>query len=344
VLKQPYDTKTVSVDFAPLLGTSGAIVSQVLSITDEGNVTSVFSTASIIGETVVRWRITGGVDGELVASTVQVETSQGTIREAVCMVEVIDHQIISGTAFEAASAFNWDDITGVIGRWDFNDFSNVLIGGDELFGQIGGSISRVKDLSGSGLDADLIQSLDSWRPTIVDDEGLHVAEFDGTDDRLLGAWLTGNVVQPFTMIFVVKATSLAATVPRYMWDGIASGAEAQLRLADGTSELIMDAGTDMTGDFFNVNVTRIISCVYNGAGSSLFVNGGNQQAFGNVGTQALGGMTLGADRLTAAFFRGYVKYGVVLDGVVSVDDHNAIGEWLANRYGIVWTEAPPAVP
>jgi len=315
-------------------------VSQVLSITDEGNVTSVFSTASIIGETVVRWRITGGVDGELVASTVQVETSQGTIREAVCIVEVIDHQIISGEVFSPVSSFNWDDFDNQLSRWDLNDLSSVLVGDDELGGQLGESISRVNDISGSGLECNLLQPLDARRPTIVDDEGLHVASFDGTDDWMVGTWLSGNVAQPFTVIAVIKATN---NTSRQVWDGIASGAQAQLRL-NSSSEIEMDAGTSLVGDFFNVNVTRIVTTVYNGTESALFVNGNNQQVVGDVGTQALGGIQMGSDRLTTSFYRGYLKYVVVLDGVVSVDDHNAIGEWLANRYGIGWTEAPPAVP
>jgi len=343
IKKQPESVVSVQVDFRPLLSATGEL-STIEDIEDVNSVISDINSASIVANrvdarnTLVRWRIAKGTDGDLARVIVKAVTTQGTKRHATCVVDVIDDEV-APAGDDSDDVEVWDDINNVVARYDFNDLSEVLIDdgdGGETQGVLDGAIWRVVDQSGNGNH--LIQNTLSKRPLIKDEGGLHAAWFDGINDVLQLTTFSGWAgTQPFTVIGVFKFDVVAAGDT--IFDSAATGAVSQLKFANAGAVQIMAAPDEVqtpAGSISILSVANTHSVIFDAEDSILLVNGGSNllPSGGDPGNNPMLGLKVGANRAESEFMAGYCKYLVVISGVVDVNQHNAIGEWLAARFSI----------
>lgn len=166
--------------------------------------------------------------------------------------------------------------------------------------------------------------------------GKPTVRFDGTNDfmtRTFGAALT----QPNT-IFVVH--SYSGNANNYVYDGV-----------DGSNRHAMGQGviTPLNPQIYAGNgigqiqsppsPVQIWSCVYNAASGNFYKPSTGSNAVGDTGTQAMGGITLGARFTTISdFLTGDITELLVFNSSLSLSDQNCVGNYLEAKYALTYVD------
>lgn len=200
----------------------------------------------------------------------------------------------------------------------------------------GDVVGRWEDLSAN---ADHInQAVVADKPTLQNGagdliNGHPVIRFDGAGDVLLGPFTTGGVMNQPNTIFVIVMHDTGVGPDHFMDDdtvalsmraGIAAGnlwnIYAGVSLADGAADA-------------NWHIWTIL---YNGAASQYWHEGVSKAA-GNAGANVPNGLCLGA-QVASNFWDGDIAEAILYDSNLSNADKNQIGQYLATRYGLSWTD------
>ena len=78
----------------------------------------------------------------------------------------------------------------------------------------------------------------------------------------------------------------------------------------------------------------------NGASSGLWANGVSK-ASGNAGTKVMDGLTVGTASGGTLPWKGYVGQRLIYTSNLSDADKNQVGQYLADYYGLTWTDINP---
>jgi hypothetical protein len=232
------------------------------------------------------------------------------------------------------------------GWWDFSDSSKVTT--------VSGGISSIADKSGLGYS--LTQATSSNRPSYqtAAQNGLNVARFDGTNDRLARSAFTSGVAnnQPCMSLFVVRkplsvgfamysfsVTGASSSVNRML---MATGVSANKdRIAgrglDTDTEQSVDSSANDTAatwrmqegvwDFDNAKLTQYMDGTKDG----------EELSFGtgvNAANTSPNQMVIGCSNLGTGFFSGDIGEVILVAGVLSDRDRWMIEGYLAHKWGI----------
>lgn len=182
------------------------------------------------------------------------------------------------------------------------------------------------DLSGNGRH--LSQATESARPTQVIRWGCPVLSFDG-GDWVRGAFGT-TLTQPTTIYSVWESTGTTGAV----YDGDGAGNRNLLFLRLTNAEIRPGAESQVICGTF-VQDTVYASCViYNGASSAGYTksNFATAEATGNMGSQVLDGMTVGAFYDDSNRLTGYVGEVILFAGAHDASARKLVGDYLTARY------------
>lgn len=201
--------------------------------------------------------------------------------------------------------------------------------------KISGKVSNWADSSGN--NNDLFQLTASKRPIFTasdaDFNNLPVITFDGVDDLLVtNTFSGGKMIQPNTVFLVARWD--ATTNGTSMMDGIAAGNRASYKTTNGNHSLLVTALVEYENADTNAHIFTI---EWNGASSKFFEDGGTSLS-NNPGNHSLTGITLGAQYDGSGPGEVTIAEVIIYDGLLSTTDQNTIGNELATRYGLSYTD------
>jgi len=172
--------------------------------------------------------------------------------------------------------------------------------------------------------------------------GHPVVRFDGINDYLQGAFTTGGAMaQPNTMFAVAKLDAIAVNddADHYILMGDDIGNRDALLADNNTAPdtWIIYADTKLVGSASDSN-WNIWSALFNGVVSQFWHNGISEAGSGNAGAESIDGLTVGAYFTGAAPWDGDVIEIILYDANLSNADKNTIGNYLATRYALAYTD------
>jgi hypothetical protein len=188
----------------------------------------------------------------------------------------------------------------------------------------GQSVARIDDLSGNGHH--LTQSTAGSRPLYKTSGGLHWLEFDGTDDEMSPA--SFSMTLPFTNVL---ALSTDVAVLRYAMNGVWGA----VGLTDTGVFWMYNGGADVRtgGPAHATGTPGIVNGGFNGASSTIRVDGASYSLSGDPGSDNMTTLVIGA-RAGVSYFDGKL-YGCILkDALLTSDENTAVEGWLAQKAGI----------
>lgn len=142
--------------------------------------------------------------------------------------------------------------------------------------------------------------------------------------------LFGPLPQPLTVYAVLEATSIAG-VQRTIFDGV-DGTNRVRAFTVSTTSRTVNAGTALTGSTPTTSM-EAWAVVYNGASSALYVaNFATAALSGAAGSNAMGGLTVGADVAGGNAFVGYIWELLLYSGAHDAATRAQIAGYLNARY------------
>lgn len=207
---------------------------------------------------------------------------------------------INGISVSTSSTINGisgvDEVNGIeiAGGGGFTPPAGTFVWfkADELALSNSDPVSSWPDDSGAGNDA--VQASGTLQPIYLTNlqNSLPGVRFDGSNDYLQSAAFGASETQPntFHMVAAVKNTG----ADTYIADGNASGRH-MVYFTQANSAMNAFAGGFLSGTAAAIGDTAAhqITVVFDGASSEVFVDGVSQGT-GNVGSQTMDGVTLGA--------------------------------------------------
>jgi hypothetical protein len=198
-----------------------------------------------------------------------------------------------------------------------------------------------EDQSGNGRDLDRIVGT---APNLETDElnGQPVVEFNNNGAIWDDSTSWGNISQANT-VFVVTRVDSAGTGD-YVFDS--SSSAGRNALFAGQSSNLTDwqvfAGNVMDSEPYETGLYQVHSVTFDGDMSSHFIDGG-LAAYGDVGSQSLAGLILGARFSGTVQLDGAIAEVIVYDGALGYQDRIAVEQYLGAKYGIPIVPEPASV-
>ena len=203
----------------------------------------------------------------------------------------------------------------VVGRWE-----DLTANADHVNQAVAGSKPTLQNAAGDLLN------------------GQPVVRIDAVDDYLQGAFTTGGAMaQPYT-IFVVAQTSATGAANHYLFDGD-DGVNRAVIFNDGAfggGDFSFYAGVVQHGGAEDAN-WHIWTAFFNGATSSLW-NGGVVEVAADPGANGMDGITVGAKNDGTSPWDGDITEIIIYDLNLSDADKNQVGQYLAARYSLTYTD------
>ena len=186
-----------------------------------------------------------------------------------------------------------------------------------------------EDESGTGDDP--TQGTADLRPTYQTGElnSLPVVRYDASNDRLVVALAT-DLVQPITQFGVVKIGADTATNRQI--DGGDTGATRCVTFINGGNWELF-AGTLLSGAAISADTWYYFIALFNGASSSLRVNG-SEVLSGDAGAQDHGGYSIGSAFDGSAVWQSdFAEYGIQ-DGAISAGEITSLEAYIVDKYAL----------
>jgi hypothetical protein len=263
----------------------------------------------------------GAVAGTGPYTSVITPTATGTVTVQVEANKVTDAALNNN---EASNTFSilyinakvWVDFSDITTLYQTNDTSTPITAD-------GQSIGYAADKSGTGNH--VLQATAGSRPTYKTNiqNGLSAALGDGGD------WLRAsftNLAQPNTIFLVIKNPAAGT---ENIFDGGGGGREVLYHTA---TNIRWFAGSDRDTGVAVTTTTHSMAILFSGASSVLRRNGAQIDAF-NVGTNALGGITLMSSSSGSSGLAGYMMEIIVCNADLSTPVMQAIEAYLATKWG-----------
>lgn len=175
--------------------------------------------------------------------------------------------------------------------------------------------------------------------------GHPVIRFDGIDDAIEGPFTTGGIMNQPNTLFFVCALAVAAVndgVYRYCYDGddAANRHSFYTDTVPNPDKWAAYAGTALGSLQVTTASFRIWTILYNGAASIIWRDGINLNV-GNAGALAIDGFCIGNRSAAgggARPWKGDDAEFLLYDANLGDADKNTVGQYLATRYAIVYTD------
>lgn len=166
--------------------------------------------------------------------------------------------------------------------------------------------------------------------------GKPVIRFDGADDSLV----TPSFVlsQPAT-IYLVAVINNASGDYGNIIDGNQAGGSGRLIFgpAAGDTYRMFGGSEILSGAIRNLGDQVIVTAIFDGVNSEGYLNGPSVMS-GDVGVgEVVNGMLLGSNTTNSQVFTGDIAEVLVYSGLHTIQDRQAIEDWLAGIYGITIT-------
>jgi hypothetical protein len=240
----------------------------------------------------------------------------------------VNAEAATGAGAAGAAATRADPIgkTGVLAWLDASQLTGL---------SDGAAVASWTDVSGNAAHA--VQATGGNQPTYQTAEvnGRPVIRFDGSDQ--LVATFAGSQAQPNAVAIVVRHGT-SVTGPQYLLDGLDTSNRHGLFI-NAIGQLEAFAGASIIGTGPTAGEVVIYTWNVNGASSVLYRNGVSH-ASGDVGAQALGGLSVGARFNTIEFLDGDVCEVVAYDTALSAGELTAWQTYAAAKWVAAGTTAP----
>ena len=223
-------------------------------------------------------------------------------------------------------------LPGLTAWYDFSDETTLFTdAGSTQVTADADLIYQANDKSGSGNH--VVQATAASRPLYKTgiQNNLSIARFDGADDFLLD---TFTLVQPFSVFIVWYSPDADVPSGDYLFSS-ATGNRALYSDATNTLKLYSGAlgpESSVTGLTWFMS-----SFILDGASTSIWADGGTP-ATGNAGTEDWGGVVISARSTDAQHFEADIAEILVCSLPMAVIDHNLLGNYLADKWGLTWTD------
>lgn len=204
---------------------------------------------------------------------------------------------------------------------DVTNASSVILNG-----------SDVSDWINQGSEGDAVQATAADQPFF--DTVEPAIDFDGVSEFLATAAYSGAFTQPVT-IFVVAKRNVQG-VNESITDN--SGIGNFVIQPRTFNTYTVNAGTSLNSSDATDTNFNIIAVQYNTTNSNIFKNGG-PATNGDVGSNTMEGLTIGSNNGgTTNFLNGSVKFVFVKNTLLTDDEMNQMGNYLADRFSLTWTD------
>lgn len=141
-----------------------------------------------------------------------------------------------------------------------------------------------------------------------------------------------TLAQPITVVAVSHVADVNGA-HRVVFGGIDLTDNDTLYYTATSAKLTFGGSSSVTQAVASGTGWLITTVIFNGASSSLYVNGALNTT-GNVGTGGLAGLTVGAYEDGSSQFVGDMTEIVVINDVISTADRNNLEKYLETKYGI----------
>jgi hypothetical protein len=195
-------------------------------------------------------------------------------------------------------------------------------------------------LDHSGMGRETTQTTDDARPTALNDHGIASLAFDGGDS--LG-FANFSLPAAATLLLTFRTSNASATQRVFSQGSIGnnfclqifSGVLRKIVAHNGSGALV-GAGKAISNDVWHVAVLRV-----SGSASELWLNGGSAaaDAGATLGTSVYPSRFSKRVDADSEYLLGRVGESLLYGGALSLADVNAIGGYLAAKYGVNWTMA-----
>lgn len=145
---------------------------------------------------------------------------------------------------------------------------------------------------------------------------------------------SGILTQPFMRVSVYKLANPTDNILQYLFSQGTNPTVLFLKTASNTIRI--NAGTSLTGGAFPSG-WNILSEVYNGTSSKIYINGEIEQT-GDAGSNTLEGLSVLANQAGTSAVNGDVAEVWVFNEELTDENHNLLGNFLGERYGITWVD------
>lgn len=196
----------------------------------------------------------------------------------------------------------------------------------QISGSDGDAIGTWTDQEGT---ENLTESTSSKKPTLRTDgiNGLNTLEFDGSDDRLNKNF--ADISQPY-QIFAIYQKRSSGTQEK-LFDGTTDAALYE-EFNRSSNRSMLAGGTRQSGSSGTTNA-QVLTTLFNGASSVARIDG-TQDISGDVGSNALDGLTVGANRADGQHGDYDVGEVLVYDADLSDTNRNSVETYLSDKWGI----------
>lgn len=219
----------------------------------------------------------------------------------------------------STSAFNKDTVAGLVSWHDASDAPTVILSGTNVTGWYD------KALTGKNM------VVDTASPTYVTayQNGLNAILFNGSNQAL--QYDMADIPQPYTRVIAFKSTNWGTGGTQIITGGPSYTGE--IGKLNGNTNLVIYSGATLTYGSLANTTPYIVIAVFNGASSSIRVNGGTPVT-GNAGASALTGVNMGVEYGVGNWWQGYGFENMVYTGAMSTADQDKIFTYLNNKWAV----------
>lgn len=179
--------------------------------------------------------------------------------------------------------------------------------------------SLLKDLTSAG----------ALRPTKSTLNGLACATFSGSNNMNTATFT--SQAQPST-IFIILQTTFTAAQQDYL-DGLTTSRHLMFSAITTVNGGIF-AGTVLSSTTtLNNAAAKVITGVFNGASSKLYINGGAAVASGAGGANPINQLWIGSNYLAGNKLTGKIQFVALFNAALSTADMTTFGQYIGTRYG-----------
>lgn len=198
-------------------------------------------------------------------------------------------------------------------------------------------VSQWDDKSSEGNDVTQGTTIEQPAFTASAIGGKPALRFAGNDFLVSAAYNSGTISQPNTAFVVINTVSASSNDKlfdgidgsnRHVIQVIGSGDPDDMHLFAG---IVISTGGGATP----LDTDLVISGIFNGASSELFVNG-TSEASGNAGSQSMAGIVVGSafSQTGVDSYDGYIGELLMYDKLLSTSERQAVESYLTTKWNI----------